>query len=100
VRICAYLARLVGVGELGRDLAQDTFIAAWRGLPQVSGELRFGPWLYRIATNTAGTTANRTASAPAEQPQAEAARSQPIGSTRREGAGLVGSSAYHFARVR
>jgi RNA polymerase sigma-70 factor (ECF subfamily) len=52
-RICTYLARLVGDDELGRDLAQDTFIAAWRALPQILGELRFGPWLYRIATNTA-----------------------------------------------
>jgi RNA polymerase sigma-70 factor, ECF subfamily len=52
-RICTYLARLVGNDELGRDLAQDTFIAAWRTLPQILGELRFGPWLYRIATNTA-----------------------------------------------
>jgi RNA polymerase sigma factor (sigma-70 family) len=53
VRICAYLARLVGNDELGRDLAQDTFIAAWRMLPQTLAELRFGPWLYRIATNAA-----------------------------------------------
>jgi RNA polymerase sigma-70 factor (ECF subfamily) len=52
-RICTYLARLAGDDELGRDLAQDAFIAAWRALPQILGELRFGPWLYRIATNTA-----------------------------------------------
>jgi RNA polymerase sigma-70 factor (ECF subfamily) len=52
-RICTYLARLVGDDELGRDLAQDTFIAAWRALPQIIDESRFGPWLYRIATNTA-----------------------------------------------
>ena len=52
-RICTYLARLVGDDDLGRDLAQDTFIAAWRALPQIIDELRFGPWLYRIATNTA-----------------------------------------------
>jgi RNA polymerase sigma-70 factor (ECF subfamily) len=25
----------------------------WRALPQMLGELRFGPWLYRIATNAA-----------------------------------------------
>jgi RNA polymerase sigma-70 factor (ECF subfamily) len=51
--ICAYLARLVGDDELGRDLAQETFIHAWKGLPALSGELQFRPWLYRIATNTA-----------------------------------------------
>jgi RNA polymerase sigma-70 factor (ECF subfamily) len=58
-RICTYLARLVGNDELGRDLAQDTFIAAWRALPQILGELRFGPWLYRIATNTARSSLRR-----------------------------------------
>ena len=30
--ICRYLAHLVGNDELGRDLAQDTFLAAWRAL--------------------------------------------------------------------
>ena len=29
-RICTYLARLVGNEDIGRDLAQDTFLAAWR----------------------------------------------------------------------
>jgi RNA polymerase sigma factor (sigma-70 family) len=58
-RICTYLARFVGDDELGRDLAQDTFIAAWRALPQILGELRFGPWLYRIATNTARSSLRR-----------------------------------------
>ncbi|MFI5271657.1 MAG: RNA polymerase sigma factor [Ktedonobacterales bacterium] len=52
-RICVYLARLVGDDELGRDLAQDTFLAAWRALPQLQGTLAFTPWLYRIATNAA-----------------------------------------------
>lgn len=52
-RICTYLTRLVGNGELGRDLTQDTFLAAWRALPGMPANLRFEPWLYRIATNTA-----------------------------------------------
>jgi len=60
-RICTYLARLVGDDEMGRDLAQDAFLAAWRALPQVMGELRFGPWLYRIATNAARSHLRRTA---------------------------------------
>lgn len=51
--ICAYLARLVGNDETGRDLAQETFIRAWKSLPGLSGELQFKPWLYRIATNLA-----------------------------------------------
>lgn len=52
-RICTYLAHVVGNDELGRDLAQDTFLAAWRALPSMRNELRFAPWLYRIATNMA-----------------------------------------------
>jgi RNA polymerase sigma-70 factor (ECF subfamily) len=52
-RICRYLARLVGDDDLGRDLAQDTFLAAWRAFPAIGEDARFAPWLYRIATNFA-----------------------------------------------
>jgi RNA polymerase sigma-70 factor (ECF subfamily) len=51
--ICRYLSRLVGNDDIGRDLAQDTFLAAWSALPEVRDVARFVPWLYRIATNTA-----------------------------------------------
>jgi RNA polymerase sigma-70 factor (ECF subfamily) len=51
--LCSYLARLVGNDEVGRDLAQETFIRAWKSLPGLDGELQFKPWLYRIATNVA-----------------------------------------------
>ena len=51
--ICAYLARMVGNDEVGRDLAQETFLHAWKSLPVLSGELQFKPWLYRVATNLA-----------------------------------------------
>lgn len=51
--ICTYLARLVGNDEVGRDLAQETFIRAWKGLTKIQGEISFRPWLYRIATNVA-----------------------------------------------
>ena len=52
-RICTYLARLVGDNDIGRDLAQDTFVTVWRALPEMRDTTRFVPWLYRIATNTA-----------------------------------------------
>ncbi|HET7641250.1 MAG TPA: RNA polymerase sigma factor, partial [Ktedonobacteraceae bacterium] len=51
--ICTYLVRLVGNDELGRDLAQETFLRAWQSLPDLRGELHFKAWLYRIATNVA-----------------------------------------------
>ncbi len=53
--ICRYLAHLVGNDEVGRDLAQETFFAAWRALADLRDPARFGPWLYRIATNQANS---------------------------------------------
>lgn len=52
-QICTYLTRLVGNDDIGRDLAQETFLRAWKSLPSIEDELRFKPWLYRIATNVA-----------------------------------------------
>jgi RNA polymerase sigma-70 factor (ECF subfamily) len=38
--------------QLTQDLCQETFLAAYRALPRMKGEeLRFAPWLYRIALN-------------------------------------------------
>jgi RNA polymerase sigma-70 factor, ECF subfamily len=52
-RICTYLSRMVGNDEEGRDLARETFLKAWRTLACIQDASRFGPWLYRIATNVA-----------------------------------------------
>ena len=51
--ICTYLAHFIGNTEIGHDLAQETFIRAWKGLQKLPGEIAFRPWLYRIATNVA-----------------------------------------------
>jgi RNA polymerase sigma-70 factor, ECF subfamily len=48
-----YLAHMVGDDEEGYDLAQETFLKAWQGLPGIRNISRFDTWLYRIATNTA-----------------------------------------------
>jgi RNA polymerase sigma-70 factor (ECF subfamily) len=38
--------------QLTQDLCQETFLAAYRAMPRMNGEeLRFAPWLYRIALN-------------------------------------------------
>lgn len=38
--------------QLTQDLCQETFLAAYRALPRMDGtDLRFAPWLYRIALN-------------------------------------------------
>ena len=50
VRAC--LRKLTsGNAALSDDLAQETFIQAWRNLKSFRQEARFSTWLYRIATN-------------------------------------------------
>lgn len=50
VRAC--LRKLTaGNHALADDLAQETFILAWRNLGSFRQEARFSTWLYRIATN-------------------------------------------------
>jgi RNA polymerase sigma-70 factor, ECF subfamily len=51
--ILNYLHRMVGDRAVAEDLTQDTFIKAYRALPNTSPDLAFKAWLYRIATNTA-----------------------------------------------
>lgn len=46
----AQLRRLLqGDAAWADDLAQETFLLAWRKLDQFRGEARFSTWLYRIA---------------------------------------------------
>lgn len=52
-QIVGYLFRLTGDRELARDLAQDTFIQAYKALATTTPDLPFKAWLYRIATNNA-----------------------------------------------
>jgi RNA polymerase sigma-70 factor (ECF subfamily) len=48
----ATLRRLTaGNDALADDLAQETFVLAWRNLASFREEARFSTWLYRIATN-------------------------------------------------
>jgi RNA polymerase sigma-70 factor (ECF subfamily) len=51
--ILNYLHRMVGDRPLAEDLTQDTFVKAYRSLPNTRPDLAFNAWLYRIATNTA-----------------------------------------------
>src|SRR5687767_2336655 len=43
--------RIMGSSEDARDLAQETFLKAYRGLPSFKSEARFSSWLYQIALN-------------------------------------------------
>ena len=52
-RIERLIGRMVRDVDLVPDIAQETFIRAYRALPQFRGESAFYTWLYRIAVNTA-----------------------------------------------
>lgn len=52
-RIERLIARMVKDTDLVQDIAQETFLRAYRALHQFRGEAQFYTWLYRIAVNTA-----------------------------------------------
>ena len=52
-RIQRLIARMVRDTDLVEDIAQETFIRAYRALHQFRGDAQFYTWLYRIAINTA-----------------------------------------------
>jgi RNA polymerase sigma-70 factor (ECF subfamily) len=52
-RIERLIGRMVRDTDLVEDIAQETFIRAYRALAQFRGEAQFYTWLYRIAVNTA-----------------------------------------------
>ena len=52
-RIERLIGRFVRDVDLVPDIAQETFIRAYRAIPQFRGESAFYTWLYRIAVNTA-----------------------------------------------
>ncbi len=52
-RIERLIGRMVRDHELVQDIAQESFIRAYRALPQFRGDSAFYTWLYRIAVNTA-----------------------------------------------
>ncbi len=58
--ILRYLYRLTGDVEMARDLAQDTFVQAYRTISKTTADLPVRAWLYRIATNNAFQHRRRT----------------------------------------
>jgi RNA polymerase sigma-70 factor (ECF subfamily) len=43
--------RVIGREEDARDVTQETFLRAFRGLSAFKGQAKFSSWLYRIALN-------------------------------------------------
>jgi len=52
-RVERLIGRMVRDTDLVQDIAQETFIRAYRALAQFRGDAQFYTWLYRIAVNTA-----------------------------------------------
>jgi RNA polymerase sigma-70 factor (ECF subfamily) len=52
-RVERLIGRMVRDVDLVPDIAQETFIRAYRALPKFRGDAQFYTWLYRIAVNTA-----------------------------------------------
>ena len=52
-RVERLISRMVRDVDLVPDIAQETFIRAYRALPNFRGDSAFYTWLYRIAVNTA-----------------------------------------------
>lgn len=53
--------RLTGDEEDARDVVQETYLRAFRGIERFRGDAQFTTWLYRITANTASTHLGRRA---------------------------------------
>lgn len=79
--------RLLADPDLAAEASQETFIRAWRALPNFRGDAALSTWLYRIAVNTSWTVrrkARRHQSVPLED-----AMHQPAGGLGPEAMGEV-----------
>lgn len=52
-RVFNLVFRMVQQYEEANEVTQETFLAAWQGLPSFRGDAHFSTWLYRIAYNCA-----------------------------------------------
>jgi RNA polymerase sigma-70 factor (ECF subfamily) len=51
--------RLTGNEEDARDVVQDAYLRAWKGIGKFRGEAQLSTWLYRITANCASTHLSR-----------------------------------------
>ena len=50
-RVFNLVYRMLQQYDEANEVTQETFLAAWQGLPSFRGDARFSTWLYRIAYN-------------------------------------------------
>src|SRR5256885_2340924 len=53
--------RLTGNEEDARDVVQDAYLRAFKGLKRFRGDARFSTWMYRITANCAATAMSKRA---------------------------------------
>lgn len=75
--VWAVATAIAGDPEIGRDVAQEAFVAAWQGLHRLRDPGRFGPWLLEIARNRARDAARRGRRRPAQALHTEPADPSP-----------------------
>ena len=51
--------RLTADEEDARDVVQEAYLRAWRGLSRFRGDAQFSTWMYRITANTAYSSVKR-----------------------------------------
>jgi len=51
--------RLTGNEEDARDVVQEAYLRAWKGIGKFRGDAQFSTWLYRITANAASTHVHR-----------------------------------------
>ena len=66
--IYALAYRVIGREEDARDVAQETFLRAFRALSGFKGQAKFSSWLYRITLNLCRDWIRRERRAPVSQP--------------------------------
>jgi RNA polymerase sigma-70 factor (ECF subfamily) len=91
-RVYRLACRLTADEGEAKDVLQETFLAAYRGLPAFRAESRFSTWLYRIATNAALMNRRARARRPAESLEAFLPRFDADGGHAAEPADLLAAS--------
>jgi len=81
-RISRLAWRIVGDRTAAMEIAQETFVRAYRALPRFRGTATFGSWLYRIAVNLCFTHLRRRpgVSLPLDAIASESAAADPASS--------------------
>ena len=51
--------RLTGNEEDARDVVQEAYLRAWKGIKRFRGDAQFSTWMYRITANTSYTHVQR-----------------------------------------